>query len=247
MQITAVIPARYQSTRFPGKPLAEIQGKPMIQWVYERTSRAELINQVIVATDDERIKDAVQHFGGIVRMTPEDCASGSDRAAIVAADLSADIIINVQGDEPLVQPKAVDLLARTLLQDEQADMATLVYKARSIQDLDNPNTVRVVFDHNQRALYFTRSVIPYARDLERSEWLNVFPYYIQVGMYAYRRPFLLNYNNLQDSLLEKTEKLEQLRALENGYTIKIGIGDFKPVCVDIPEDLERIKKAIEQS
>ncbi|MDZ7722842.1 MAG: 3-deoxy-manno-octulosonate cytidylyltransferase [candidate division KSB1 bacterium] len=245
MQITAIIPARYASTRFPGKPLADIQGKPMIQWVYERTRRAEYVDQVIVATDDERIERVVQNFGGQVRMTPSDCASGSDRAAVVAAELSSDIIINVQGDEPLVEPQAVDLLAQTLAGDKQADMATLVCQASDVQDLENPNMVRVVFDHQHRALYFSRSIVPYARDIrERSDWLNAYPYYIHIGMYAYRRSFLLNYKHLRESKLEQVEKLEQLRALENGYTIKIGIGDFKPICVDVPDDLERVNKEL---
>lgn len=248
MQVTAIIPARYASTRFPGKPLVPIKGKPMIQWVCERTARATLVDHVIVATDDERIEKTVRSFGGQVQMTPADCESGSDRAALVAADVSSDIIINVQGDEPLVQPEAIDLVIRTLIKDEQADMATLVRKASNVNELDDPNTVRVVFDHNQHALYFSRSVVPYVRDIDdHSEWLKAFPYYIQIGIYAYRRRFLINYSSLRESRLEKVEKLEQLRALENGHVIKIGIGDFSPICVDVPKDIDNVLKELDRT
>lgn len=247
MRVAAVIPARYESTRFPGKPLALIHSKPMIQWVYERTMKAELVDQVIVATDDRRIEKAVQQFGGQVKMTPNTCASGSDRVAVVAADLSADVIVNVQGDEPLIDPRAVDLVIRTLLSDEQAEMATLVRNVRNVQELTNPNTVRVIFDRNQRALYFSRAAIPYARDVnDLDQWIEKYTFYLHIGIYAYRRPFLLSYQDLPTSRLEGIEKLEQLRALENGHVIKIGVGNFDPICVDVPKDIERVEKELKK-
>jgi len=245
-KIVAIIPARYASTRFPGKPLALINDRPMIQWVYERTKQARSVHDVIVATDDERIYDTVNSFGH-AEMTSKECATGSDRIANVAENLDADIIVNVQGDEPLIDPDAVDLVAEVLQSDEQAQMATLVRKIEKTQDLTDPNHVRVVMDRNNRALYFSRAVIPYARDVEnQNEWLMHYPYYVHIGIYAYRRHFLMQYENLPYSVLEQVEKLEQLRALENGVTIKVGICDYTPVCVDVKEDISKVEERLKQ-
>ncbi len=245
--ISAVIPARWASSRFPGKPLAPIEGRPMIQWVVERASKAESIDQVIVATDDERILHTVQSIGGNAVMTPHDLASGTDRVAYVARSLSADIIVNIQGDEPLIEPQAIDRVAERLLLDDQASMATLARRVTDPAELRNFDTARVVIDKDSRALYFSRAVIPYARDLHALEtWPREFPYYDQIGIYAYRREFLLNYNNLGYSVLEHAEKLEQLRALENGYTISVGLVDFNPVCVDLPEHIQLVEQRLRE-
>jgi 3-deoxy-manno-octulosonate cytidylyltransferase (CMP-KDO synthetase) len=246
--IVAIIPARWASSRFPGKPLALIAGKPMIRWVYERTKMASMVDQVIVATDDQRIFDCVKSFGGNVVMTSHDLSSGTDRVAVVASDLDARIIVNVQGDEPLIEPDAVDLVAKTLQDDEEAMMATLARKVTDPIELDNFNTARIVLDSKQRALYFTRAVVPFARDIkDQKEWPSHYPYYDQIGIYAYRRNFLLDYHKLPFSILEQAEKLEQLRAVENGYKIKVGICNFQPICVDIPQHIELVETRLRES
>ena len=245
-RIIAVIPSRWASSRFPGKPLAIIAGKPMIQWVYERTAKATKISDTIVATDDERIVVAVKSFGGKVVMTPSSLPSGTDRVARVAADMDVDAVINVQGDEPLIDPEAVDLLVDTLLLDD-APMATLAAKITDPDEMKNYNSARVVFDVNFNALYFCRQPLPFVRDIKESrEWIKHFSYYDHIGIYAYRKEFLMNYSSLPYSALEQAEKLEQLRALENGYKIKVGVGDFHPICVDIPEDVARVEKRIKE-
>jgi len=242
--IVGIIPARWASSRFPGKPLAKISGKSMIQRVYEQVCKAKSLDQVIVATDDERILREVEKFGRVV-MTPTELPSGTERVGYVARDLTADIIINIQGDEPLIDPQAIELVGATLLEDNEAVMATLARKINNPAELDDMNTARVVIDSKQRAMYFTRAVIPYARDLkQKKEWVEHFPYYDQIGLYAYRREFLIQYKNLPFSILEKAEKLEQLRALENGYKIRIGICDYEVVCVDIPEHIKKVEQKI---
>jgi len=245
--VVAIIPARWASSRFPGKPLALIAGKPMIQWVYERTRLAQILDSVVVATDDRRIYDCVKAFAGNVVMTPSDLASGTDRVATAARDLDAQIIVNVQGDEPLIEPEAINLLAKTLQEDEEAVMATLARKVTDPAELDNFNTARIVLDRNNRALYFTRAVVPFARDWPgKKDWPAHFPYYDQIGIYAYRRDFLLKYHDLPFSILEQAEKLEQLRAIENGYKIKVGICDFQPICVDILEHIELVENRLRE-
>ena len=245
--VVAIIPARWASSRFPGKPLALIAGKPMIQWVCQRTQSAQTLDLVVVATDDGRIYDCVKSFGGNVVMTPSNLASGTDRVAMVARDLDAQIIVNVQGDEPLIEPEAINLLVKTLQGDKEAVMATLARRVTDPAELDNFNTARIVIDSNQRALYFTRAVVPFARDLQdKKEWPAHYPYYAQIGIYAYRRNFLLDYHTLPFSILEQAEKLEQLRAIENGYKIKVGICDLRPICVDIPEHIELVEKRLRE-
>ena len=220
MNVVAIIPARWASSRFPGKPLALIAGKPMIQWVYERTRQAETLTDIIVATDDDRIVDAVTAFGGRAVMTPSELPSGTDRAAFVARELDVDAVINVQGDEPLIDPHAIDVLTETLLSETTTRMATLVRKITEANEVDNPNIVRVVIDNNNDALYFSRAAVPYARDIEKESWVDHYTYYDHIGIYAYRKDFLLQLTELPISMLEQAEKLEQLRVLENGYKIK---------------------------
>ena len=246
MKVVGIIPARWASSRFPGKPMALIAGKPMIQWVYERSSKAAILDQVIVATDDQRIYDAVSAFGQVV-MTPSELPSGTERAAFVMRDRDADVVVNIQGDEPLIDPDAIALVVNTLVQDDAADMATLARKVSDPAELDNVDTARVVIDHHGRAMYFSRAVIPHARDLaSRREWPGKFPYYDQIGIYAYRRDFLLGYANLAPSVLEQAEKLEQLRALENGHIIRVGICDYQAVCVDKPEHIGQVEAKIKE-
>jgi 3-deoxy-manno-octulosonate cytidylyltransferase (CMP-KDO synthetase) len=237
MKITAVIPARYGSTRFPGKVLARIQGKPMVQWVYEKAKAASLVNEVLVATDDERVAEAVRSFGGEVRMTSKAHPSGTDRIAEVAKDLSSDILINVQGDEPGLEPYHIDLVADSLLKDPEASMATLASRIMEEGERGNPNVVKVVFDQKGYALYFSRFAIPFNRD-----GLSQADLYKHIGLYSYRREFILKFINLPPTPLEKMECLEQLRVLENGYKIRVAVTDYSGVGVDTPEDLERISK-----
>ncbi len=243
----AIIPARYASSRFPGKPLALIAGKPMIQWVYERASRARGFDHLIVATDDQRICDTVSGFGGRVVMTPVELASGTDRVAWAARDLDVEVVVNVQGDEPLIEPAALELVAETLLSDEQAVMATLARQVHDGEELLGHDTARVVIDKNRRALYFSRAAIPFVRDVrDVRQWPALYPFYDQIGIYAYRKRFLMGYAALPASLLEQAEKLEQLRALENGYILKVGLCDFAPVCVDLPEHIAVVERRIKE-
>ena len=239
MKVIAVIPARYTSTRLPGKPLADICGKPMIQHVYELISRAEGLDDIVVATDDARIADAVRAFGGKVFMTSPDCQSGSDRVREVASSLAADIYINVQGDEPFIRPEQLRAIMRCF-DVPGTDIATLVRpfaESDGLAALENPNSPKVVLDGESRAIYFSRSVIPYLRGVERSEWLAKHTFYKHIGMYAFRTKVLAEVTALPPSSLEKAESLEQLRWLENGYRIGVGISDVETIGIDTPEDL----------
>ena len=237
MKVLCVIPARYSSTRLPGKPLADIAGKPMIQHVYERAKQAALPGKVLIATDHALVRDAVLRFGGEAVMTASDHPSGTDRLAEVAAlHPEADIIVNVQGDEPLIEPVLIDRLAQALLDDPTVDMATLA-TPMPVEDYDQPSAVKVVTDLAGFALYFSRSRIPYPRQTKEAA-----PVWQHIGIYAYRRDFLLAFAKLAPTPLERTESLEQLRALENGYRIKVLQTDFVSVGVDTPEDLERVNE-----
>ncbi|MGE4588254.1 MAG: 3-deoxy-manno-octulosonate cytidylyltransferase [Acidaminococcaceae bacterium] len=235
MKVLCVIPARYASTRLPGKPLALIAGKPMIQHVYERACRALLPQEVVVATDSKIVADAVQGFGGKVMMTSPDHPSGTDRLAEVALSYTdVDVIVNVQGDEPMIPPEVIDKLAQAFEDDKDLNMATLK-TLMGEEDYNNPNAVKVVTDQNGYALYFSRSLLPYPRNKK-----DDFKVYKHVGIYAYRRSFLLSYAAYAPTPLEKIEGLEQLRVLENGQRIKVLESKFQGIGIDTKEDLDAI-------
>ena len=246
-RVLGVIPARWASSRFPGKPLADIAGRPMIRWVWEAARQAETLDRLLVATDDERIYSAVRSFGGDVLLTPDTFQSGSDRVAWVAARLPEyAVVANIQGDEPLLDPRALDAAVEAILEDPGADVVTLARTVEDPSELDNVNTARVVVDHHGYALYFSRAVIPYCRDVEDvHRWPEFHPYLDQIGLYVYRREVLLRFSALPPSSLEKVEKLEQLRLLQNGYRVKVRIVDVKPICVDTPEDLEVVRRLVD--
>ncbi len=240
-RITGIIPARYRSTRFPGKPLAQILGKPMIQIVYENAKKSKFINELIIATDDERIYDVAKKFNANVVMTPSDIKTGTDRVAFVAREIDADIVINIQGDEPLLTADMIDSAIEPFFKDEKIDISTLAVKINNVDDLFNPNVVKVVFDGDNFALYFSRSPIPFCRDARaKEEWLKYGEYYKHIGIYVYSKNSLLKFVNLPKSKLEDTEKLEQLRALENGMKIKVVITEKDTIGVDTPSDLEKV-------
>ncbi|WP_027715696.1 3-deoxy-manno-octulosonate cytidylyltransferase [Desulfuromonas sp. TF] len=247
MRVTAVIPARYASTRFPGKPLVDILGKPMIQWVYERTALSQSVNRVIVATDDERIRRAVEGFGGEVRMTRPDHPTGTDRLAEVAAGIDADLVVNVQGDEPLIDPRMIDQAVAPLKWGPGIAMGTLKAPIDSIEEYLNPNVVKVVTDRQGFALYFSRAPIPHPRDFaaDLESHFSQIEVYKHIGLYVYRRDFLLTYPKLSATVLEQLEKLEQLRALEHGFRIKVANTRLTSQGVDTPEDLERVRTLLE--
>ncbi|PID60188.1 3-deoxy-manno-octulosonate cytidylyltransferase [candidate division KSB3 bacterium] len=245
MKVVGIIPARYESVRFPGKPLADIQGKPMIQHVYERCCRVPLFERVIVATDDLRIQEAVSGFGGEVCMTLKTHRTGTDRLAEAARDLDAEIIVNVQGDEPLIQPEMIELAVQALLDDPDVVIGTLKHKIRTPEGLFNPNVVKVICDVNDRAVYFSRSPIPHikGRDM-RGEGFGGFEFYRHIGLYAYRRTFLLKFVDFAQTPLEIAEGLEQLRAMEYGYRIKVLETAGEIIGIDTPEDLERLRQLL---
>jgi 3-deoxy-manno-octulosonate cytidylyltransferase (CMP-KDO synthetase) len=241
MKVLCVIPARYASTRLPGKPLSMIAGKPMIQHVYERACQAQFPNEVVVATDNELVEKAVLDFGGKAVMTSPDHPSGTDRLAEVALMYpDVDVIVNVQGDEPMIPPEVIDRLAEAFNGDADLNMATMKV-VMDEEDYENPAAVKVVTDQQGYALYFSRSLMPYPRN--KPEGFKVFKH---VGIYAYRRNFLLKYAALAPTPLEKAESLEQLRALENGYKIKVLESDFQGIGVDTPEDLAAVNALFEK-
>lgn len=242
MRVTAIIPARYASTRFPGKPLAEILGKPMIQWVCERTAQAAHVNRVIVATDDERIATAVEAFGGEVAMTRADHPTGTDRLAEVAERIDTDLVVNVQGDEPLIDPKMIEQAVAPLRRNRGIPMGTLKCPLTSVEEFRSPNVVKVVTDRQGFALYFSRAPIPFPREQVDTlpEDLAGFTCYKHIGLYVYRKDFLLTYPKLAVTPLENLEKLEQLRALEHGFRIRVAETALPSQGVDTPEDLERV-------
>ena len=239
MKLIGIIPARYQSTRFPGKPLVDILGKTMIRRVYEQACKATLLDKVIVATDDPRIHEEVTRFGGNVMITATHHRNGTERCLEVAKTINADFIINIQGDEPFIQPQQIYQLCRIL--DSGTQLATLIKKIETKADLENPNIVKVVTSVDNHALYFSRSPIPYDRDnLNTPSLENTHGYWKHIGVYAYQKEVLSEIVSLKESTLEKTELLEQLRWLENGYRIKTSSTDFESIGVDTPEDLETL-------
>ena len=239
MKIAAVIPARYASTRFPGKPLAMLGDKTMIQRVYERVSSVSQISRVIVATDDKRIFEHVHSFGGQAVMTNRQHPSGTDRVAEVAVGLvDTDIIVNVQGDEPFVDPKQIEELIAPFAREE-VNITTLAHRIDNEADLFSPNVVKVVTDNHQRALYFSRQAIPFLRDVPLGQWLSTRNHYQHLGLYAYRRTTLLELTKLEQSSLETSESLEQLRWLAAGHSIHLGYTNIRTIGIDTPQDLER--------
>jgi 3-deoxy-manno-octulosonate cytidylyltransferase (CMP-KDO synthetase) len=242
----AIIPARWASSRFPGKPLALIKKKPMIQWVVERAQKASRISEVIVATDDDRIFDAVTGFGGKAVMTSQDHATGSDRIAEVASGLKCDIVVNVQGDEPLIPPENIDQVIDCLDSNPNLNVATLMMAVHESDEISDSSVVKVVADQKGRALYFSRSAIPFHRD----EWKNGVPgktshVFKHVGLYAYTRSFLLEFTQMSPTPIEQLEKLEQLRILEHGYPIQVEITDKISIGVDRVEDLDKIERFLD--
>jgi 3-deoxy-manno-octulosonate cytidylyltransferase (CMP-KDO synthetase) len=249
MKITAIIPARYGSTRFVGKPLADILGKPMIQYVYEGVSESRLIEDVIIATDDERIYEVVKNFGAKGILTSPKHTTGTDRIAEVARKLKSEIIVNIQGDEPLIKGSIIDKAIKPLIQDLEIPMGTIMTRIEDFEDWLNPNVVKVVVDNNGFALYFSRSPIPFPRDMIKGDWFKLdkfikWPFakniFKHIGVYVYRREFLIKYSKMKPTPIEKLEKLEQLRALENGYRIKVTKVNYKSISVDTPDDLKKV-------
>jgi 3-deoxy-manno-octulosonate cytidylyltransferase (CMP-KDO synthetase) len=243
-KIVVVIPARYASTRLPGKPLVPLCGKPMIQHVYERAKRAQTVHEVLVATDDQRIIDTVQSFGGTGRMTRADHRTGTERIAEVAAHESGDIFVNVQGDEPLIDPLCIDSAIAALLEDPPAQIATVATAIRHAADVMDPNVVKTVLDFDENALYFSRAPIPWIRDTQHK--LHV-KYWKHLGLYVFQRDALLEYPTLPQGELEKIEQLEQLRWLENGYRIRVAEVPHDSVSVDVPEDVPRVEKLLKET
>lgn len=238
-RVVGIIPARYASSRFPGKALADLCGKPMIQHVVERASRARLLDEVLVATDDGRIRDAVQGFGGKACMTSPDHASGTDRIAEVARDLACDLVVNIQGDEPLIEPAIIDLAAEPLIRDAAIPMGTLSRPMGADEAADR-SKVKVVVDVQGFALYFSRSLIPCLRDGAAGGE----PYSLHIGLYVYRRETLLGLAGLPPTPLERQERLEQLRALEHGIRIRVVPTRHRSFGVDTPADLERVRRIL---
>ncbi len=239
-KVVAIIPARYHSNRFKGKPLAEICGKPMIQHVYERAQAATILSRVAVATDDERIADCVRGFGGEVVITSRDHVSGTDRLAEAATIMDIpeqDVVVNIQGDQPLFPSEIVGQVAQPLLDDPSLPMSTLIYKIVRPEEINDPNHVKTVFDRHGMALYFSRASIPFQRNPEEAQAPT---YYKHLGFYAYRKGFLLSFVALPEGEWERFEKLEQLRALEYGYGIKVVLTSHDSIEVDTPADAERV-------
>ena len=240
MKAVAIIPARYHSTRFPGKALAKLLNKPLIQWVWEAVNNSNLFDQVMVATDSVKIKEVVDNFGGIAILTSKEHQSGTDRIAEVAESLDCDIIVNVQGDEPLINQKVLSSLLK-IFEDSSIQIASLMTKIKDLKQLSNPNLVKVVVDNISNALYFSRSVIPYNRDNIHFE-----DYWQHIGVYAYRRNALMRLVKLPSGKLEQAEKLEQLRALENGIPIKMIKTEYNGIGVDTPEDLLKLESLLKE-
>ncbi len=242
--IIGVIPARYGSTRLKGKVLLPILGKPMLQHVWERAKQSRLLNDVLVACDDERVAKVVKAFGGRAVMTSPHHPSGTDRIAEAVKSLAVDIVINVQGDEPLIEPKVIDDLAQALLDNPDCPMATVVKKEMLSPSLESPNVVKVVLDQERNALYFSRSLIPFNRSKAGAAKIN---YFKHLGIYAYRKDFLMTYHDLPSSSLEAAEQLEQLRVLEAGYRIKTVETNFQSIGVDVEEDIKKVENYLRQN
>jgi 3-deoxy-manno-octulosonate cytidylyltransferase (CMP-KDO synthetase) len=242
-KVVAVIPSRFGSTRLPGKPLVTLGGKPMVQHVYERVKRAQTLHEVLVATDDQRILDVVRSFGGAARMTRADHRTGTERIAEVAAHEPGDIFVNVQGDEPLIDPVSIDTAVAALLEEPPAQIATVVTAIRHANDIMDPNVVKTVVDFDDNALYFSRAPIPWMRDMQQKVHVK---YWKHLGLYVFQRDALLEYPTLPQGELEKIEQLEQLRWLENGWRIRVAEVMRDAMSVDVPEDISRVEKLLKE-
>ncbi|GAB1446188.1 MAG: 3-deoxy-manno-octulosonate cytidylyltransferase [Cyclobacteriaceae bacterium] len=242
MKIVGIIPARYASTRFPAKPLADIAGQTMIEWVYSQAKKSTQLDRVIVATDNQKIYDHVKNKGGEVCMTSEYHVSGTDRCAeaLTLSNVQFDYAINIQGDEPFIDPRQIDLLASLL--DGKAELATLIKKITDPDALHNSNIVKVIRNAKNEAIYFSRSPLPHLRNIPKEDWFDNHAYYKHIGMYGYRSDILSKITQLTPSSLELAESLEQLRWIENGFTIKVAETDIESMGIDTPEDLERAIK-----
>lgn len=243
MNIIGIIPARYGSSRFPGKPLVDIDGKSMIQRVFEQSSKSKLISRVVIATDDERIMAHVREFGGDVMMTSPQHVSGTDRCAEIIRNENGtkwNVVINIQGDEPYIQPEQIDILCRCF-ESPDVSIATLVKEIKTSDELFNHNNVKVVLNKNNEAIYFSRAPVPYCRNYPDQEWIRHHTYYKHIGIYAYRTGILLELARLPKTKLEITESLEQLRWIENGYKVKAELTSFESIAIDTPDDLLRLK------
>ena len=242
--ILGVIPARFASTRLLGKPLADIGGKFLLQHTFEGASKSKLLDKIIIAVDDDQVAKSAKGFGATVIMTPKDCPTGSDRIAIVAKEFPrADIIVNIQGDEPFISGMMIDQAIEPLLFDDDVNVSTLAKLIDNVEEFNSPSVVKVVFDYKNFALYFSRSPIPFVRDATNdSEMLEIANVYKHVGLYVYRKEYLLKFTKLEPTDLEQWEKLEQLRMLENGFKVKIVETEYDSFSVDTPEDLEKARK-----
>lgn len=243
-KVVAIIPARYASVRFPGKVIALLADKPVVVHTYERTARSGVVSETIIATDDERVAEAVAPYGVNVVMTRADHPTGCDRIAEVAASLDADIIVNVQADEPLIDPALIDAAVQPMFDDPELPMSTARHAIHDPALISDPNCVKVVCDTNRRALYFSRSPIPFLRDAEHDPLSDAI-YWQHIGLYVFRRTFLLKYASMAPTPLERYENLEQLRVLEHGYGMAVVDAEEPSIGVDTPEDLERAQKALE--
>jgi 3-deoxy-manno-octulosonate cytidylyltransferase (CMP-KDO synthetase) len=242
--VVVVIPARYGSSRLPGKPLVSLGGKPMIQRVYERAKLANRADRVIVATDDDRIISAVHGFGGEARMTRADHRTGTERVAEVAAHETGDVFVNVQGDEPLLDPAAIDTAVTALVEEPQASIATVATPIKTPGDIMDPNVCKVVLDFDENALYFSRAPIPWVRDTGSKRLARHLKH---LGLYVFRRDALLEYPTLPQGELERLEQLEQLRWLENGWKIRVAEVEYDTISVDVPGDVARVEKLLAQA
>lgn len=243
--VLAVIPARYGAQRYPGKPLALIAGKPLVQWVWEAAQSARRVTRVVVATDHEKIYSTIRKLGGEAMMTSRNCPSGTDRVAEVARTSRAGILVNIQGDEPLISPQTIDRAVEALQQDATAVMSTAVRKAENEREWRNPNVVKAVLDRMNYAIYFSRSPIPW--EVPGRNALPRSPHWVHIGLYAFKRPFLFRFAALPPSTLEQSEKLEQLRVLEHGCAIKVVIAQGLSCAVDRPEDVRRVERLLMKS
>jgi 3-deoxy-manno-octulosonate cytidylyltransferase (CMP-KDO synthetase) len=243
IKILGIIPSRFGSSRFPGKPLIDLAGKSMIQRVYEQAKKAKSLSDVMVATDDERIFNHVEKFGGKAMMTSSSHQSGTDRCAEILEKLNSEFhaVINIQGDEPFINPDQIDLLAKCF-DDDKTELATLINQTEDSSLIQNPNRIKVVIDKNNQALYFSRSAIPFMKEIPTTDWAKHHPYFLHIGIYGYRSDILKAITNLPVSSLEKTESLEQLRWLENGYRIKVAKTNFESYSIDSPEDVNNVLK-----